>query len=96
MKNLILFLTVAPIALNLFTAHADNTAQTLPFAQDWSNAGLITTDDNWSGVPGFIGYRGDGLALGNGVDPATILVDGTSTPVDVIANQSAPNTLAGC
>jgi hypothetical protein len=40
---------------------ADGTAQTLPFSQNWSNTGLITTSDDWSGVPGIIGYRGDGL-----------------------------------
>ncbi|MFN0278122.1 MAG: hypothetical protein ACKVRN_05905, partial [Pyrinomonadaceae bacterium] len=39
----------------------NNTPQTLPFTQDWTNAGLITVDDDWSGVPGIIGYRGDDL-----------------------------------
>lgn len=79
--------------LGTLATYADTTPQTLPFAQNWSNAGLITTDDDWSGVPGFIGYRGDGLTLVNGADPATILSDGTATPVDVIANQTAPNSL---
>lgn len=79
-------------SLGTFNARADNTAQTLPFAQDWSNAGLITTDDIWSGVPGFIGYRGDDLTVITGTDPATILADGTGTPVDVIANQANPAT----
>lgn len=74
-------------------ARADSTAQTLPFAQDWSNAGLITADDNWSGVPGFVGYRGDNLTLANDVNPATVLTDGTDTPVEVIANQNNANTL---
>ena len=70
---------------------ADNTPQSLPFSQDWSNTGLITTDDNWSGVPGITGYRGDGLAGGTGVDPQTILGEGTLV-VDVNANQTNPNT----
>ncbi|WP_298007331.1 MULTISPECIES: ExeM/NucH family extracellular endonuclease [Anaerolinea] len=73
-------------------AFADSSAQSLPFAQDWSNTSLITTDDNWSGVPGITGYRGDGLVSTTGVDPQTVLVDGTSTPVDVNANQTNPNT----
>jgi hypothetical protein len=76
------------------TARADNTAQTLPFSQNWTNTGLITTDDNWNGVPGIIGYRGDDLTTATGTDPQTILADGSGTPVDVIANQTNPNTLS--
>ena len=34
------------------SATADTTAQQLPFSQDWSNIDLITTSDDWSGVPG--------------------------------------------
>lgn len=71
---------------------ADTSAQTLPFSQNWSNAGLITVDDNWSGVPGIIGYRGDALTGGTGVDPQTVVVDGSATPVDVNANHADPNT----
>lgn len=67
--------------------HADAVAQTLPFAQNWSNTGLITTNDIWTGVPGIEGYRGDGLTGGTAVlaadDPGVL---------DVNANQTAPNT----
>ncbi len=72
---------------------ADNSAQSLPFSQDWSNTGLITTNDDWSGVSGIIGYRGDGLASA-GTDPQTVLADGSATPVDVNANQANPSTFA--
>jgi len=65
--------------------------QTLPFSQNWSNTGLITTDNDWSGVPGIIGYRGDGMAGATAVDPQTILQDGSSTPVAVVANNTNPN-----
>ena len=41
------------------TAGADTTAQSVPFTQDWSNTGLITTNDDWSGVAGVVGYLGD-------------------------------------
>jgi hypothetical protein len=82
------------------TAHADSVAQTLPFFQDWSNGGLITVNDNWSGVQGIEGYflRNDGTTTA-GVDPQTILGDqfgaGTTTvELDVIANQGSPNTLS--
>ncbi len=62
------------------------------FTQDWSNTGLITTNDDWSGVPSIIGYRGDGLTGGTGTDPQTILAE--STVINVIANQTAPNSLS--
>ncbi|HWP42338.1 MAG TPA: hypothetical protein VNO14_03815, partial [Blastocatellia bacterium] len=40
---------------------ADDTRQPLDFSQDWSNTALITANDDWSGVAGITGYRGDGL-----------------------------------
>ncbi|WP_293907275.1 Calx-beta domain-containing protein [Phenylobacterium sp.] len=61
------------------------------FFQDWSNAGLITTDDNWDGVPSIVGFRGDDITSATGVDPRTLTGDGTVT-VDVDANQTNPNT----
>lgn len=94
MKNYFFGFALLFVLLGQPSARADSTAQTLPFTQDWSNAGLITTDDDWSGVPGFIGYRGDNLTLVNDVSPATVLADGIATPVDVIANQTNPNSLS--
>ena len=85
---------VATFALSYHPIRADGTAQTLPFSQDWSDTGLITADDTWSGVSGIVGYRGDDLTTATGTDPRTILADGTTTPIDVIANQTNPNTLA--
>ena len=75
-------------------AWADLTPQALPFSQDWSNTGLITTDDNWSGVPGIMGYRGDNLTSTTGTDPQTVLTEGTPV-VDVVANKTSPNTETG-
>lgn len=63
------------------------------FTQYWSETGLITAEDDWSSVPSIVGYRGDGLTVDSGTDPQTIVADGTSTPVDVIANQNSPNNL---
>ncbi|MBX3060338.1 MAG: ExeM/NucH family extracellular endonuclease [Anaerolineae bacterium] len=71
---------------------ADNTAQPPPFAQDWSNPNLIITDDDWSGVPGIIGFRGDNLTTATGTDPQTLLNDDVPGVVDVNANQSNPDT----
>src|SRR6188768_4243567 len=73
---------------------ANNTPQTIPFSQNWTDIALITVDDTWTGVPGIIGYRGDDLTVATGTDPRTLLADGSATPVDVIANQTNPDTLA--
>ena len=85
-------------ALPLETANvapANNTYQTLPFAQDWSNTSLITVNDDWSAVPGVLGYLGDYLPSSSptAVDPQTIITDTTFTAIDVIANQTNPSTL---
>lgn len=85
-------LTAATMIGALSIAFADTIAQALPFSQVWSNTGLITTDDDWSGVPAIIGYRGDNLTMAPGTNPQTITVDGSATPVDVNANRSDPNT----
>jgi DNA/RNA endonuclease G (NUC1) len=73
---------------------ANNTLQSIPFTQNWSNIGIVTIDDDWSNVPGIVGYRGDALTSSPGTNPQTIVADGTSTPIDVNANQTNPNTFA--
>ncbi|NCT22354.1 hypothetical protein GW781_14525, partial [bacterium] len=70
--------------------YADSTAQTLPFSQNWSNTGLITVNDDWSGVPGITGYLGQGLTTATGVDPQTVLGE-SALPGDltVLANRTS-------
>ena len=89
-------LVTLAIGLALFTFNdrlgADGTPQPLPFSQDWSNTALITTLNDWAGVPGIIGYRGDGLTSTTGVNPQTVLADGSATPFSVLVNQTNPNT----
>jgi hypothetical protein len=75
-------------------AGADSTAQTLPFSQDWSNTGLVTTNDDWAGVPGVIGFLGDGLTALNDVDPQTVTAEGSGTQ-DVIADQMSTGITNG-
>jgi hypothetical protein len=93
------FTTAAAMAFSLFggldltKVKASTAPQTLPFTQNWSDAGLITTNNDWSGVAGIVGYRGDELIAATGVDPRTILADGSGTPINVTANQANPNTL---
>jgi hypothetical protein len=74
-------------------ALADTTPQGLPFSQNWSNPDLIDTDDDWSGVPGIVGYQGaDGSTTAAPYDPQTFLVFGG--PLDVLANRPSPGALA--
>lgn len=73
---------------------ADQTPQSLPFAQDWSDTSLITTDDDWSSVPGIEGYLGQGLTSTTGTDPQTVLGESAAAnDLDVLANRSNPDTL---
>lgn len=88
---------LATIALTAGAVCADTALWDLStgnFSQDWSNAGLITANDNWAAVPSIVGYIGD-------VYPSTsptnedpqLWLDPNMGAVDVIANQTNPNTL---
>ncbi|MEZ4903716.1 MAG: Calx-beta domain-containing protein [Spirosomataceae bacterium] len=64
------------------------------FSQNWTNTGLITTNDIWTGVPSIIGYLGDDASTTtNPYNPQTALV--AFTTVDVIANQTSTNITNG-
>jgi hypothetical protein len=66
------------------------TPQSLPFSQNWTNVGLITANDDWSGVPGVVGFLGDfDPGAVTAVDPRTLLVPFATNNVDVIANQAS-------
>jgi len=64
------------------------------FSQDWSNTGLITTNNDWSNVPSIIGYRGEGLTSSIGADPQTLTAD-ISSSVYVLANKTNANLTTG-
>ena len=87
-----LALTAGPLGMISSEVAANSTAQPLPFSQDWSDIGLISTNDDWSGVLGIMGYRGDDLTSTTGTDPQTILQPDDPGVVDVNANQTNPNT----
>ncbi|NHC13904.1 ExeM/NucH family extracellular endonuclease [Motilibacter deserti] len=89
-----LALSALVLALPATPALADQTPATLPFAQNWSDPGLIVTANDWGGVPSIVGYRGDGLAATNR-DPRTVVADGSSTPLNVFAQSTAANTGGG-
>ncbi|WP_202679228.1 ExeM/NucH family extracellular endonuclease [Skermanella mucosa] len=63
-----------------------------PFTQDWTDTSLIGMNDDWSGVPSIVGYRGDGLSSATGVDPRTLTdAAGAADVIDVNANQTNPD-----
>ena len=70
---------------------ATEAPQPLPYEQPWSNPALISVPDNWDGVPGVVGYRGDGLVNAAGADPRTVVGEGTKV-VDVNVDQTNPTT----
>ena len=86
-----LFASVVSILFTSINIAFSQSAQPLPFNQNWNNTGMITTANVWSGVPGIIGYRGDDITTTTGVDPQTLLTEGTVV-VNVLANQINPNT----
>lgn len=63
------------------------------FLQDWSNTSLISTTDDWSGVPSIVGFRGDDITGATGADPRNLVGDGTVV-IDVNANQTSPNSFS--
>src|SRR5829696_8558314 len=81
-----LLLTAAP-------ARATTIPAPLPFLQSWSDTAEITVDDDWSGVAGVVGYRGDGLVAEPGSDPRTVTAEGSGTPLDVTANRTDPRAV---
>ncbi len=90
----ILLIALIPLFSFIPLEVTNTTAQTLPFSQNWTDASLITSDNNWGSVPGIEGFNGEDFGGGTGTDPQTLLVPTAAffTP-KVIANQSAPNTL---
>lgn len=80
---------VCLVALLLATSvpHANDIPQQLPFAQDWSDITLISADNDWTNVPGIVGYNGAGMTSVTGVDPQTVLAPGNLSP-QVLANQT--------
>jgi hypothetical protein len=82
-------IATAPVA-------ADSTPQTPPFSQDWHDRNLISANDDWSGVPGIVGFLGQNITANSGADPQTLLTDSTATnDVDVMANLPEANITNG-
>ena len=83
----------SPASANLSPA-----ISSFPYTQDWSNAALITANDDWSnsGLNGVQGYLGDdGTTTTAGINPQTLLADSWSTTTDVVANSTTAATNGG-
>lgn len=61
------------------------------FSQNWSNTGLISSNNNWNSVPFMRGYRGDGNVTATGVNPSTVLGVGNRT-INVRNAVTTPST----
>ncbi|RJP61298.1 MAG: HYR domain-containing protein [Candidatus Auribacter fodinae] len=93
---LIVIMAMGVASAQVGSVQADATAQTLPFLQDWSNTGLITANDDWSGVLGINGYLGQSLTTTTGVDPQTVLTESAAAnDLTVLANQTNANITNG-
>src|SRR5262245_25006012 len=85
----LVFVTTVGLLLGALPAAANTSPQTLPFSQNWASTGLITTNDDWSGVPGIEGYLGQDITTGTATDPQTLLTSSLlPNDLDVIANQN--------
>ena len=91
------FLLLAGILTSL-NVNANSTPHDLSasdFSQNWTDAGLITSNDDWTNVPSIEGFNGNGLTSSNNVDPRTVLDANDTGVIDVLANQSNPNITNG-
>ena len=61
-------------------------------SQTWTDISLITKNDEWTLVPSIQGFLGD-IDSATGADPQTVTGE-TIGALDVIANQTTPNSLA--
>jgi len=88
--------TLLVLVVGVGSATADTTPQALPFSQNWSDIGLITAGDDWSGVAGIVGYLGDdATTTANDVDPQTRVGATFSGAADVIPNLTATTNNTG-
>lgn len=87
---------LTPIAASPANADVATKIATFPYAQDWSNASLITTNDNWSGVTGIQGYLGQDITTATGTDPQTLTGESAvANDTDVVANAAATASNGG-
>ncbi len=91
-------LRTAAIGAALFIAPAAlaQTAQPLPYSQNWTGASFPAAGD-WSGVPGMIGYLGNDSGTGTPstapvLDPQLVVADLSATTVGILLTPATPAT----
>jgi len=89
-KTAIALLAVAATGLVAQASYANNSYQSLTYFNNWSAIALIAVDDDWSGVPGVLGFRGDNITAAVGVDPQTLTADDVPGVNDINANKPDP------
>src|SRR5688500_11553571 len=62
----------SPVRAN--STYTNLSAGSLAFNLTAANTNLISSNDNWSGVPSVEGYFGQNLTATHGVDPQTVLI----------------------
>lgn len=60
-------------------------------SQNWNTTTLLTTNDDWSGIPSIRGFRGDNLTATTAIDPQTVTAADDPGVLDLNANQTDPN-----
>lgn len=66
------------------------------FVQNWTDAGLITANNNWANVPSIIGYLGDDpSSTTTGVDPRNLTSATLGLTQNVTANSTSLNPSGG-
>ena len=92
-------LVAAPLAFGLAApaaADVSSKISSFPYAQNWSDAALITVNDVWTGYPGVQGYLGQDITTATGVDPQTLTGESTvASDTDVVANATATASNGG-
>ncbi|MDX2268087.1 MAG: endonuclease/exonuclease/phosphatase family protein [Bryobacter sp.] len=73
---------------------ANNTSQTVPYSLVSADPAWVTTDDDWSGASGILGFRGDGLSSSTSTDPQNTLADDVNAVLDVNANRTDPSSFS--
>jgi 5'-nucleotidase len=87
---------LTPIAASPANADVATKISVFPYSQNWSNADLITANDDWSGMTGIQGYLGQDITTSTGVDPQTLTGESAAAnDTDVVANAAATATNGG-
>ncbi|HEX5059084.1 MAG TPA: hypothetical protein VFV99_06975, partial [Kofleriaceae bacterium] len=88
------FVVIAAALLAPRIGAANSTPELLYFNQPWTDTWRTYYNDDWSYVPGVVGFLGQDLTTTPGEDPQLLVGESTlPNDVDLMAAQTAPNSL---